>query len=121
MAKRQSTVALKRVYEKPEAIDGILVDRLWPHGLSKESAHVDIWLKEVAPSNELRKWFAHDPEKFIEFRRRYKVELASESHRKALTKLREILSQGYVTLVFAAQDSEHSNAIVLRDVLSSGR
>ncbi len=99
----------------------ILVDRLWPRGLSKEDAHIDLWLKEIAPSNELRKWFSHDPEKFGEFRHRYKAELASESHKEALAKLREMVSQGYVTLVFAAHDSEHSNVTVLRDVLLQRR
>src|SRR5579864_5786802 len=123
MTKQRLPVALKRVYEKPEAIDGmrILVDRLWPRGLSKEDAHIDLWLKEIAPSNELRKWFSHDPEKFGEFRHRYKAELASESHKEALAKLREMVSQGYVTLVFAAHDSEHSNVTVLRDVLLQRR
>src|SRR6266699_2254359 len=119
MTKQQLTVALKRVYDEPESNDGtrILVDRLWPRGLSKERAHIDLWLKEIAPSNELRKWFGHDPEKFAEFRRRYEAELASETHKKALAKLHEVASQGHVTLVFAAHDSEHSNATVLRDVL----
>jgi len=119
MTKQQSTVALKRAYEEPEPTDGmrILVDRLWPRGLSKERADIDIWLKEVAPSNELRKWFDHDPEKFGEFRHRYEAELTSETHKEALKKLRNMLSQGYVTLVFAAHDSEHSNVTVLRDVL----
>jgi uncharacterized protein YeaO (DUF488 family) len=116
---RPLTIPLKRAYEKPEAIDGmrVLVDCLWPRGLSKERAHIDLWLKEIAPSNELRKWFGHNPEKFGEFRHRYEVELASGAHREALAKLCDMISQGYVTLVFAAHDSEHSNAIVLRDVL----
>ena len=122
MTKQKLTVSLKRVYDEPEASDGkrVLVDRLWPRGLSKERARIDVWLKEIAPSNELRKWFGHDPEKFAEFRRRYKAELASETHKEALAKLREMVSQGHVTLVFAAHDSEHSNAIVLRDILLQG-
>ena len=82
MAKRGFTVAIKRVYDQPEPGDGtrILVDRLWPRGLSKERAKVDAWLKEVAPSNDLRKWFGHDPEKFAEFRRRYEAELAHQRY-----------------------------------------
>jgi len=90
------TVAIKRVYDQPEPGDGtrILVDRLWPRGLSKERAKVDAWLKEVAPSNDLRKWFGHDPEKFAEFRRRYEAELASESGQEALARLRDLARQG---------------------------
>jgi uncharacterized protein YeaO (DUF488 family) len=123
VTKQQLTVSLKRVYDEPEARDGkrVLVDRLWPRGLSKERACIDVWLKEIAPSNELRKWFGHEPEKFDEFRRRYKAELDSETHKEALAQLREMVSQGHVTLVFAAHDSEHSNAIVLQDVLLYGR
>jgi uncharacterized protein YeaO (DUF488 family) len=123
MTKQQLSVALKRVYEESKANDGmrVLVDRLWPRGLSKERAHIDIWLKEIAPSNELRKWFGHDPEKFVEFRHRYEAELTSETHKEALAKLRNMVSQGYVTLVFAAQDGEYSNATVLRDVLLQRR
>jgi len=112
-------VALKRVYDEPEPGDGtrVLVERLWPRGLSKERAHVDLWLKEIAPSRELRTWFGHDPEKFAEFRRRYETELASETGQAVLTRLRELAEQGPVTLVFAAHDTEHTNAIVLRDLL----
>jgi uncharacterized protein YeaO (DUF488 family) len=113
-------IALKRVYDEPAASDGtrVLVERLWPRGLSKERAHVDIWLKEVAPSNELRKWFAHDPEKFAEFRRRYLAELATEAGQATLEKLRDLSKQGPITLVFAAHDSEHSNAVVLHELLT---
>ena len=119
MAKRGFTVAIKRVYDQPEPGDGIriLVDRLWPRGLSKERAKVDAWLKEVAPSNDLRKWFGHDPEKFAEFRRRYEAELESEPGQEALARLRDLARRGPVTLVFAAHDSEHNDAVVLRDVL----
>jgi uncharacterized protein YeaO (DUF488 family) len=119
MAKRGFTVAIKRVYDQPEPGDGtrVLVDRLWPRGLSKERAKVDAWLKEVAPSNDLRKWFGHDPEKFAEFRRRYEAELESEPGQEALARLRDLARQGPVTLVFAAHDSEHNDAVVLRDVL----
>ena len=119
MSQHESKVALKRVYEQVETQDGtrVLVDRLWPRGLSKERAHVDMWLKEVAPSNELRRWFGHAPDKFADFQRRYEAELASESDKEALSKLRALLKHGPVTLVFAAHDTEHNNAVVLRDLL----
>src|SRR5260221_5633688 len=122
MAKQQVRIALKRVYDEPELGDGtrVLVERLWPRGLSKERAHVDLWLKEIAPSRELRTWFGHDPEKFAEFRRRYETELASETCHAALTKLHDLARQGPVTLVFAARDMLHSNAAVLRDLLLQG-
>jgi uncharacterized protein YeaO (DUF488 family) len=112
-------LAIKRVYDEPEPGDGtrVLVDRLWPRGLSKERAHVDLWLKEIAPSSELRTWFGHEPEKFAEFRRRYEAELTSETGQAALAKLRDLAKQRQVTLVFAAQDAEHANAVVLRDLL----
>lgn len=113
-------ISLKRVYDEPAASDGkrVLVDRLWPRGLSKERAHVDAWLKEVAPSNELRKWFAHDPAKFEEFRRRYAEELESAEGQAALEELRTFSKQGTLTLLFAAHDTEHNNAVVLHDLLS---
>ena len=119
MSKHEHRVELKRVYEEADANDGtrVLVDRLWPRGLSKERARVDAWLKEVAPSDELRQWFGHDPDKFAEFRKRYEAELASESGKEAMTKLRELVKRGHVTLLFAARDMEHNNAVVLRDVL----
>ena len=119
MTKRDFTVALKRVYDESEPGDGtrVLVDRLWPRGLSKERAHIDLWLKEIAPSSGLRTWFGHDPEKFAEFRRRYENELATEAGQTALAKLRDQAKQGTVTLVFAARDTEHANAVVLRDLL----
>lgn len=119
MARQQVRIALKRVYDEPDAGDGtrVLVERLWPRGLSKERAHVDIWLKEIAPSRELRAWYGHDPEKFVEFRRRYEIELASQTGQAALARLRELLKQGPVTLVFAAHDTGHTNAVVLRDLL----
>ncbi len=119
MSQPESKVALKRVYEQAETQDGtrILVERLWPRGLTKERAHIDMWLKEVAPSNELRRWFGHDPDKFADFQRRYEAELASESGQEALSKLHALLKHGPVTLVFAAHDTEHNNAVVLRDLL----
>ena len=119
MAQQTLAVALKRAYEEPAESDGtrVLVERLWPRGISKERAHIDLWLKDVAPSAELRTWFHHDPQKFPEFRRRYKAELKSEAAQEVLTKLREIAKQGQLTLVFAARDAEHSNAVVLKDLL----
>jgi uncharacterized protein YeaO (DUF488 family) len=116
---RKPEIAIKRVYEQPEPADGkrILVDRLWPRGLSKEKAHLTGWMKEIAPSDELRRWFGHDPEKFAEFRRRYKVELASGTAKEKLDELRALAREGPVTLVYAAHDTEHNNAVVLRDLL----
>jgi uncharacterized protein YeaO (DUF488 family) len=112
-------IALKRVYDEPDPGDGtrVLVERLWPRGLSKERAHVDVWLKEIAPSRELRVWYGHDPEKFAEFRRRYERELASQNGQVALARLRELAKQGLVTLVFAVHDTQYTNAVVLRDLL----
>ena len=119
MTKRQLSVALKRAYDEPASSDGtrVLVERLWPRGLSKERAHIDLWLKDVASSTELRQWFHHDPQKFPEFRRRYETELKSETAQEALTTLREIAKQGQLTLVFAAHDAAYSNAVVLHDLL----
>lgn len=119
MASEKRHVTLKRVYETPDASDGlrVLVERLWPRGLSKERARVDVWLKDIAPSHELRKWYGHDPTRFAEFRRRYEEELAVEPARSALAQLREMASRERVTLVFAAHDAELSNAAVLRDIL----
>ena len=114
-------VAIKRVYDEPDASDGmrVLVDRLWPRGLSKERAHVDLWLKDIAPSNELRTWYHHDPAKFVEFRQRYEAELASGAAHDALIHLHELVRQQPVTLVFAARDAEHSNAAALRELLNT--
>ncbi|HEX6554020.1 MAG TPA: DUF488 domain-containing protein [Ktedonobacteraceae bacterium] len=122
MTKQPLAVALKRAYDEPAASDGtrVLVERLWPRGLSKERAHIDLWLKDVAPSTELRQWFHHDPQKFPEFRRRYEAELKSEGAQEALAKLREIAKQGQLTLVFAAHNAEYSNARVLHDLLLQG-
>jgi uncharacterized protein YeaO (DUF488 family) len=112
-------IAIKRVYDEPGANDGmrVLVDRLWPRGLSKEGAHIDLWLKEIAPSNELRTWFGHDPAKFDQFRHRYEAELASDTGQAALTRLRQLAHQQQVTLLYAARDAEHSNAAVLCELL----
>lgn len=113
-------IKLKRAYEAPAQSDGmrILVDRLWPRGLSKARAAIDQWLKEVAPSNELRQWFGHDPEKWPEFRKRYRAELKDNP---ALAELRDLSRKGTVTLVYAAKDELHNQAVVLRQVLDGGR
>ena len=110
MTTQKLSVALKRAYDEPAASDGtrVLVERLWPRGLPKERAHIDLWLKDVAPSTELRTWFHHAPQKFPEFRSRYQAELQSEAAQEALTKLREIAKRGQLTLVFAAHDAEYS-------------
>ena len=111
------TIKIKRVYVEAEASDGerILVDRLWPRGLSKEKAKVDLWLKEVAPSNELRKWFAHDVKKWPEFQSRYKDEL--KNHGEQLHLLKEKSAKGPVTLLFGARDEEHNEAVILKKLL----
>ena len=108
------TIKLKRVYEKPEKTDGtrILVDRLWPRGLTKERAAVDLWLKEIAPSTELRKWFGHDPKKAAEFEKRYRREL--RDHLDKVDLIRQKARKGSVTLLYAARDLEHNNAVFLK-------
>lgn len=104
---------IKRVYDPPARDDGfrILVDRIWPRGLRKEDAAVDLWLKDVAPSAALRRWFGHDPEKWAEFKRRYHAELAR--NRAALKPLEDAMRKGRVTLVYGARDTEHNNAVAL--------
>lgn len=111
-------IKIKRTYAPAEETDGyrILVDRLWPRGISKEKAKIDLWLKSVAPSSDLRKWFGHVPERFPEFTKRYKAELAESG---ALDDLRKVLSEHPdATLLFAAHDEEHNNAVVLKELLS---
>jgi uncharacterized protein YeaO (DUF488 family) len=111
-------VRIKRAYLPPSPDDGVraLVDRLWPRGLRKTEAAVDLWLKDLAPSTELRQWFGHDPRRWEEFCRRYRAELASRAEQ--LDELRAIARRGPLTLVFAARDELHNQAVVLRDVLS---
>jgi len=111
-------VKIKRVYAQPQKSDGtrILVDRLWPRGLTKEKAQVDLWLKEVAPSTELRKWFSHDPEKWTEFQTRYKAEL--KNHHQQLEFLKKESAKGIVTLLYGTKDEQHNEAIVLQQLLS---
>jgi uncharacterized protein YeaO (DUF488 family) len=110
-------IKLKRVYEEPAKADGerILVERLWPRGLSKERAKVSLWLKEIAPSPELRKWFGHDPDRWNEFRSRYTKELKGK---KDLTELlKRKAREGVITLVYAARDEEHNSALILKQFL----
>ena len=113
----QHVVKLKRVYEKPDKADGvrILVDRLWPRGLTKAKVRLDLWLKEIAPSTELRKWFGHDPEKWKEFRSRYHAELKSHSDEVRLIKSKA--REDTVTLLYGARDQEHNEAVVLQQFL----
>ena len=115
------SLAIKRVYEPVSAKDGVrvLVDRLWPRGLSKEGAAIDLWLKAVAPSSGLRQWFGHDPAKWPEFRKRYFAELAT--HADELAQLRALAKRRRVTLVYGARDTEHNDAVALRDYLESQR
>jgi uncharacterized protein YeaO (DUF488 family) len=111
-------IQIKRVYEKPGKEDGkrILVDRLWPRGLTKEKASIDLWLKEIAPSTELRKWFGHDPEKWREFQKRYHQELKNNESQVSI--LKEQVKKGIVTLVYGAKDEEHNEALVLTEWLN---
>ena len=108
-------IALKRIYDPPDRDDGqrVLVERLWPRGLSRNRAHVDFWLKEVAPSHELRRWFSHDPAKWLEFKRRYFDEL--ERAPAALGKLWDLLRQGTVTFVYASREQHLNNAVALKE------
>ena len=112
-------IQIKRAYDKPEIEDGvrILVDRLWPRGIKKEALKLDYWLKEVAPSDELRKWFGHDPAKWVEFCRRYSIEL--DQHPEALKSIQQSAEQGTVTLIYSAKDEEHNNAAALKGYLDS--
>jgi len=109
-------LGIKRIYDKAEIIDGkrILIDRLWPRGVKKNSANFDMWLKDVAPSNELRKWFMHDPSKWQEFKRRYEKELKDNP---AFAQLLSIVKSTDVTLIYAARDEEHNDAVVLAEMI----
>jgi uncharacterized protein YeaO (DUF488 family) len=110
-------VKIKRVYDPAERGDGerILVDRLWPRGLSKQAAAVDGWMKDLGPSHELRKWFGHDPRRWSEFRRRYVAELRTQ--REPLMAIARRATRGAVTLLFGARDAEHNEAVVLKGVI----
>jgi uncharacterized protein YeaO (DUF488 family) len=112
-------ISLKRAYEPPLKTDGmrILVDRLWPRGITKSKACIDLWRKDLAPSTELRKWFAHEPVKWSEFQKKYRAELKGNP---ALSELRALSRQGNVTLIYAAKDEVHNGALVLKQVLDRG-
>ncbi len=110
---------LKRAYEAPADTDGerILVDRLWPRGVAKAKARIDLWLKDVAPSTELRQWFGHDPAKWPEFQQRYRAELDGNP---ALAELEDLARQRDITLVYGARDRLHNEAVVLQEILAAG-
>ena len=110
-------LSIKRLYDTPSKNDGkrILIDRLWPRGIKKEDAHLDLWMKDIAPSNELREWFGHKPERFKEFSQRYKTEL--KTHMDDIKQIKDILETHNVTLLYAAKDTEHNQAVVLKEYL----
>ncbi len=110
-------IFVKRVYEKPAKSDGlrVLVDRLWPRGLTKKAAKIDVWLKGIAPSDELRQWFGHDPAKWAQFKRRYFDELSA--HPEEVDKLAEMAKAGSLTLLYSTKETEHNNAIALKEFL----
>jgi uncharacterized protein YeaO (DUF488 family) len=112
---------VKRVYEEASRSDGrrILVDRLWPRGLSKEEARVDLWLKDLAPSNELRKWYEHDPKKWPEFKRRYFSELKDKGDELAI--LEKEVKKGHVTLLYGSREEKYNNAVALQEYLQGDR
>jgi uncharacterized protein YeaO (DUF488 family) len=117
------TVAVHRIYDQPASDDGIrvLVDRVWPRGIRKETAAIDEWVKDVAPSTELRKWYGHRPERFAQFEARYRDELATPAGRTALDHLRTLAQRNALTLVTATKDVDHSQAAVLARLLSEPR
>ena len=111
-------IKTKRIYESPAKEDGfrILVDRLWPRGMQKEKAKIDLWLKDIAPSDDLRKWFAHDPQKWEEFKKKYAKEIAKKEG--LLNEIRQIEKEkGTVTLLYSARETEHNNAVALKIIL----
>jgi uncharacterized protein YeaO (DUF488 family) len=112
-------VQIKRIYDAPARSDGlrVLVDRVWPRGITKKAAALDLWIKEVAPSTELRTWFNHDPQRWADFRLRYRREL--RKHAKELEDLKAQAAKRRVTLLFGARDTEHNQAVVLREALQS--
>ena len=112
-------IAVKRIYDAPEKSDGqrVLVDRIWPRGVAKKNAALTLWLKDIAPSDELRKWFGHEPERWAEFRRRYGAEL--DRNKEAVAELRGLLGEGKVTLLYGAHDEVHNNAVALAGYLQA--
>ncbi|NKQ58859.1 DUF488 family protein [Amycolatopsis sp. K13G38] len=116
-------IAYRRIYDQPARSDGmrVLVDRVWPRGMRKDDAHLDEWLREIAPSTELRQWYKHDPDRFAEFRRRYLIELQDPQRRELAQHLRSLARTQHLTLLTATRDVEHSQAAVLAEWLSHGR
>lgn len=121
MARTHHPIELRRVYDPaaPEAHEGsrVLVDRLWPRGIRKESLAPDLWLRDLGPSNELRRWFGHEPGRWEEFRRRYRQELGQEPRQRLLDQLEGLARQGPLTLLYAARDEQHNQAVVIREAL----
>lgn len=115
-------ITYRRIYEETGAEDGkrVLVDRVWPRGMRKDEAHLDEWLRDVAPSTELRKWYGHDPSRYGEFRRRYLAELHDAGHRQAAEHLRDLAGQAKLTLLTATKDVDRSQAAVLAEWLTTG-
>ncbi|MGE0612392.1 MAG: DUF488 domain-containing protein [Hyphomicrobiales bacterium] len=112
-------ITVRRIYAPARSGEGrrILVDRLWPRGIARKGSHIDEWLKDVAPSTELRKWFGHDPARWAGFRKRYAAELKEEPGHSALDHLRRLAKEGPLTLLYAARDERHNNAVALRELL----
>ena len=113
-------IRLKRIYEKPEKSDGlrILVDRLWPRGISKQKAALDLWLKDIAPSDNLRKWYGHDPEKWTTFQKKYRAEITT--NKETFNQLKEIVKdKRNIILLYATKDNEHNQAVVIKNLLQS--
>lgn len=121
MAATEHPIRVRRAYDEPEPDDGarVLVDRLWPRGVSKQAAHLEEWDKDVSPSDELRRWYGHDPAKYDEFRRRYLAELDQPAQRAAVDRLRGLAAKGPVTLITASKAVQISEAAVLADLLRS--
>ncbi len=111
-------IKIKRIYDPASPEDGkrVYIDRLWPRGMKKEEVKIDEWVKEISPSDTLRKWFGHDPSKYAEFKRRYAKEL--EKHSEILERIRKKGKRGIVTLLFSARDAEHNNATVMKEILT---
>lgn len=118
-AVNKATIRVRRIYDAPESADGerVLVDRLWPRGVSKERAELSQWIKDIAPSSQLRKWYGHDPAKFDEFTRRYRVELNDADHTQALAALQRLVARGTLTLLTASKREDISEAAVLQRLL----
>ena len=114
-------IVIKRAYDRPSRADGtrILVDRLWPRGLKKQETHIDKWMRELGPSNELRQFFGHDPARWQEFRKRYHVELKRPEAASLLAELLEAARRGRLTLVYSAKDQQHNQAVVLKQLLDA--